>query len=58
MFQLGGSGYLTLYGDARNIFNAENVRWADSNGRIGGQLGDPSALYEPRRFYFGVKYEM
>ena len=57
-FQVGGSSFLTFYGDARNLLNAENVRWADSNGRVGGQLGDPSAYYDPRRFYLGVKYEM
>jgi outer membrane receptor for ferrienterochelin and colicin len=57
-FQIGGSSFLTFYGDARNLLNAENVRWADSNGRVGGQLGDPSAYYDPRRFYLGVKYEM
>ena len=57
-FQISGSSFLTVYGDARNLLNAENVRWADSNGRVGGQLGDPSAYYDPRRFYLGVKYEM
>ncbi len=49
---------LMFYGSITNVFNNENARWADSNGRIGGQLGDPSAYYELRRFAFGVKYEM
>jgi outer membrane receptor for ferrienterochelin and colicin len=55
---LGGLMSLTFYGDVRNLFNTENARWADSNGRIGGQLGDPSAYYEPRRFSIGLRYEL
>lgn len=55
---LGGLTNLTFYGYASNLLNALNARWADSNGRIGGQLGDPSAYYDPRRFSIGVKYEM
>jgi outer membrane receptor for ferrienterochelin and colicin len=55
---LGGLMSLTLYGDVRNLFNGQNARWADSNGRIGGQLGDPSAYYEPRRFSIGARYEL
>lgn len=49
---------LTLYGDVRNLFNGANARWSDSNGRIGGQLGDPSAYYEPRRFSIGLRCEL
>ncbi len=49
---------LQIYGDIQNLFNAKNARWADSNGRIGGQLDDPSAYYDPRRFSIGVRYEM
>ncbi len=52
------TGALTLYGTINNLFNATNARWADANGRIGGQLGDPSAYYDPRRVYIGVKYEL
>ncbi len=48
----------TVYIDMRNLFNAKNVRWIDSNGRIGGELGDPSAYYEPRRVRMGVVFEM
>src|SRR5207249_9727835 len=47
-----------IYGDITNMLNALNPRWADANGRIGGQLGDPSAYYEPRRFSIGVRYEL
>lgn len=57
-FTLGGLMSISVYGDCRNLFNAMNPKWADSNGRIGGQLGDPSAYYDPRRFSLGVRYEM
>ncbi|HEX9614410.1 MAG TPA: TonB-dependent receptor [Bacteroidota bacterium] len=40
--------------DARNLLNRKNVRWVDSNGRIGGELGDPSAYYDPRRIRLGI----
>ncbi len=55
---LGWGDGLTVYGDISNIFNAKNARWADANGRLGGQLSDPSAFYESRRFSLGVKYEI
>ena len=57
-FVLGDLISLSLYGDVRNLFNSMNARWADANGRIGGQLGDPSAYYDPRRFSIGLRYEM
>ena len=57
-FNLGTSNSLFIYGSISNLFNTLNARWADSNGLIGGQLGDPSAYYDPRRFIIGVKYEM
>ncbi len=44
---------LMVYVDARNIINTKNVKWIDSNGRIGGELGDPSAYYDPRRIKVG-----
>ncbi|MBI3193083.1 MAG: TonB-dependent receptor [Ignavibacteriae bacterium] len=47
-----------FYGSINNVFNSLNARWADANGKIGGQLADPSAYYEPRRFAVGIKYEM
>lgn len=55
---IGNINALTLYGDIRNLLNTANIKWADANGRIGGQLGDPSAYYEPRRISIGMKYEM
>lgn len=55
---MGENSAITLYADGRNLFNSLNARWADANGRIGGQLGDPSAYYEPRRFSVGLRYEL
>ena len=46
---------LTFYADISNLLNRANVRWIDSNGRIGGELGDPSAYYEPRRVRIGIQ---
>ncbi|MBI1804629.1 MAG: TonB-dependent receptor [Ignavibacteriae bacterium] len=57
-FLLGGLASFSVYADARNLFNTLNPRWADANGRIGGQLADPSAYYDPRRVSFGVRYDM
>jgi outer membrane receptor for ferrienterochelin and colicin len=45
----------TFYVDVRNLLNSKNVRWKDSNGRIGGELGDPSAYYEQRRVRVGFR---
>jgi outer membrane receptor protein involved in Fe transport len=57
-FSIGEFTSVQIYGDIRNLFNVKNARWADANGQIGGQLEDPSAYYEPRRFSIGVRYEM
>jgi hypothetical protein len=46
---------ITVYADITNILNRANVRWIDSNGRVGGELGDPNAYYEPRRFHVGIE---
>ncbi len=51
------SARLSLYADIRNLLNEENVRWVDSNGRIGGELGDPSGYYTGRRTGLGVQVE-
>lgn len=50
--------HFTLYADMRNVFNDKNVRWVDSSGRIGGELGDPSAYYSPRRSRIGCSIEL
>ncbi len=57
-FSFGGIRTLSVYTDIRNLFNNLNAKWSDSNGRIGGQLGDPSAYYDPRRTSIGIRYEM
>jgi outer membrane receptor for ferrienterochelin and colicin len=44
---------LTVYLDARNLLDRLNVRWVDSSGRVGGELGDPSAFYPLRRTSVG-----
>jgi len=49
--------FLSVYFDGRNILNRANVKWVDSNGRIGGELGDPSGYYDPRRARIGVTME-
>ncbi len=55
--ELGFSRYsrLLVYADIRNLFDALNVRWMDASGRIGGELGDPSAYFIPRRSRIGVR---
>ena len=49
---------ITAYLDVRNLFNRKNVRWIDSNGRIGGELRDPTAYYDPRRVRLGVRLDL
>jgi hypothetical protein len=58
-FRLGDAqrSALSIYADVRNAFNRKNVRWIDSSGRIGGELGDPSAYYESRRVRIGARLE-
>jgi hypothetical protein len=47
------SGSLTL--DVRNLTNEHNVRWIDANGRVGGELGDPSGYFIGRRTSIGFQ---
>jgi outer membrane receptor protein involved in Fe transport len=52
----GGDGMLlTAFVDVRNLANAKNVAWMDSNSRIGGELGDPSGYYIGRRTSAGLQ---
>ncbi len=53
----GSHSALTVSVDVRNIFNRRNVQWVDSNGRIGGELNDPSAYYDARRTRIGISAE-
>lgn len=59
-FEFGESNryVILVYADARNVFNRWNIRWIDSSGRIGGELGDPGAYYDPRRVHLGVRVEL
>jgi outer membrane receptor for ferrienterochelin and colicin len=56
-FSPGNALMLKLYIDIRNLFNTKNVRWMDSNGRVGGELSDPGAYYDPRRVRIGIRIE-
>lgn len=49
---------IKTYVDARNVLDKPNVRWIDSCGRIGGELGDPSAFYTGRRVNAGVEIKL
>jgi outer membrane receptor for ferrienterochelin and colicin len=59
-FRLGWTpaSLLTLYVDVRNLFDEKNVSWVDSNGRTGGELGDPSGYLIGRRTSLGVQIEL
>jgi outer membrane receptor for ferrienterochelin and colicin len=46
-----------VYLDVRNILNSQNVLWMDSNGRIGGELGDPTAYAPGRRTILGIQFD-
>jgi len=54
----GIKALLTLYADIRNLFNKQNVKWMDSQGKIGGELGDPGAYYNPRRVRVGIRVDL
>ncbi len=58
-FTLGSDGRVrvSLYADVRNLFNRSNIRWMDSSGRVGGELRDPGAYYDPRRLRVGIRME-
>ncbi len=45
---------IQTYADVRNLFDKYNVLWIASDGKIGGELGDPSAFDVGRRINLGV----
>ena len=47
----------TAYVDCRNLTDESNVKWIDSNGRVGGELDDPSAYAIGRRTNVGLQIE-
>jgi outer membrane receptor protein involved in Fe transport len=61
-FEIGSDAspwmHLDLYLDGRNVLNTKNVRWVDSSGRVGGELGDLSAWDQGRRVRLGVRMEL
>jgi outer membrane receptor for ferrienterochelin and colicin len=48
---------LKIFLDVRNLLNTQNVKWVDSNGKVGGELGDPSGYYIGRRTRVGIQVE-
>jgi outer membrane receptor protein involved in Fe transport len=52
------SSELMLYVDVRNVANQKNVVWIDSNGRIGGELYDPSGYAVGRRTNVGFQISL
>jgi len=48
---------MKLYLDVRNVTNSRNVKWVDSNARVGGELGDPGGFYIGRRTSLGLQME-
>jgi outer membrane receptor for ferrienterochelin and colicin len=46
---------ITVYVDCRNLTDQRNVAWIDSNGRIGGELDDPSGYAIGRRTNVGLQ---
>lgn len=58
-FEFGEAGRykLRVFADARNLLNTKNVRWIDSNRKVGGELSDPGAYYDLRRIRIGAKLD-
>lgn len=50
-----GDAAAMVYLEVRNLSNERNVRWIDSNGRIGGELGDPGGFVIGRRTGLGFQ---
>jgi outer membrane receptor for ferrienterochelin and colicin len=59
-FELSSPGriVLTVYTDIQNLLNRKNIKWMDSEGRIGGELNDPGGYYEPRRVRVGLQIDL
>ncbi len=51
----GGRMSLLLFCDVRNLTDRRNVLWISSDGRIGGELGDPGAWTIGRRTRIGLE---
>ncbi len=55
-WQMTQRSSLMIYVDVRNLFDKYNVLWIASDGRIGGELIDPSAWDMGRRINLGLKF--
>lgn len=53
--QLGENLGCVGYMDVRNVFDRQNLMWVASDGKPGGELGDPSAWDVGRRVTLGLK---
>jgi outer membrane receptor protein involved in Fe transport len=53
--QAGPYGRLVFFFDVRNLTDRRNVLWVSSDGRVGGELGDPGALSIGRRTRLGLE---
>ncbi|HDQ00172.1 MAG TPA: TonB-dependent receptor [bacterium] len=56
-FELPHNIGATIYLEYHNLFDRMNVLWIASDGRVGGELGDPSAYAIGRRARLGLKLE-
>jgi len=56
-FDWWSNATVKLFLDIRNVSNDKNVRWVDSNGKVGGELEDPSGYYIGRRTRLGIQAE-
>ena len=54
-WRMGKKLSVMTYLDVRNLFDRYNVLWIASDGRVGGELMDPSAYDIGRRVNLGVK---
>ena len=59
-FTLAGAAgrSLMLYFTSRNLLDSKNSIWADSSGKLGGELDDPSAFETGRRSFIGITIDL
>lgn len=47
-----------VYFTSRNLLDSKNAIWADSSGKLGGELDDPSAFDIGRRSFIGITVDL